>query len=81
MILQDDNQSSSGDIFVPSTPAYKETNDLVVLDNPEEQENLGQAQKLKWLMVSQPFPFLYVFFLLITNLVTRVVTYSVEIAL
>ena len=43
--------------------------------------DLGQAQKLKWLMVSQPFPFLYVFFLLITNLVTRVITYSVEIAL
>ena len=46
MILQDDNQSSSGDIFVPSTPAYKETNDLVVFDNPEEQERKFQEKQL-----------------------------------
>lgn len=46
MILQDDNQSSSCDIFVPCTPAYKETNDLVVLDNPEEQERKFQEKQL-----------------------------------
>ncbi|XP_052100859.1 WD repeat-containing protein 11-like [Mytilus californianus] len=44
--IKDDNQASSGDRFVPPTPAYKETNDLVVLDNPEEQEKKFQERQL-----------------------------------
>lgn len=36
--IKNSSPSSPGDIFVPPTPAYKETNDLVVLDNPEEEE-------------------------------------------
>ncbi|CAG2205705.1 WDR11 [Mytilus edulis] len=44
--IKEDNQASSGDRFVPQTPAYKETNDLVVLDNPEEQEKKFQEKQL-----------------------------------
>lgn len=45
-MFQEDNQASYGDRFVPQTPAYKETNDLVVLDNPEEQEKKFQEKQL-----------------------------------
>ncbi|XP_050396083.2 WD repeat-containing protein 11 [Patella vulgata] len=32
------SQSDMGDLFIPSTPSYKEATDLVVLDNPDQQE-------------------------------------------
>lgn len=35
-----------GDRFIPKTPSYKDTNDLVVLDLPEEEENSRLFQEL-----------------------------------
>ena len=45
------SHGDTGDLFVPQTPGYKETNDLVLLDNPEE---IDKKKLLSQLFKDQP---------------------------